>query len=115
MPGRRTADDTDWRRIARCTTQLAQGCAVAGGGTQSRRGRGHGVRARRRAWRSSTRWRGDKSLRHYQWLPSVRGDLLARLGRDAEARAEFERAAALASNARERALLLERVHALRRE
>jgi RNA polymerase sigma factor (sigma-70 family) len=58
---------------------------------------------------------GDKSLRHYQWLPSVRGDLLARLGRDAEACAEFERAAALASNARERALLLERADALRRE
>jgi predicted RNA polymerase sigma factor len=38
----------------------------------------------------------------------VRGDLLARLGRRAEARAEFERAAALTRNARERALLLER-------
>lgn len=48
------------------------------------------------------------ALQAYQWLPSVRGDLLAKLGRHAEARAEFERAAALARNARERELLLER-------
>ncbi|MCJ0761908.1 RNA polymerase sigma factor [Variovorax terrae] len=52
--------------------------------------------------------RGDKSLQGYQWLPSVRGDLLAKLGRRGEARAEFERAAGLARNARERELLLER-------
>ena len=51
---------------------------------------------------------GEKALQNYQWLPSVRGDLLAKLGRQAEARAEFERAAGLAQNARERALLLER-------
>ncbi|WP_194724893.1 RNA polymerase sigma factor [Noviherbaspirillum malthae] len=52
--------------------------------------------------------REERSLQNYQWLPSVRGDLLAKLGRNGEARAEFERAAALARNARERALLLER-------
>lgn len=52
--------------------------------------------------------RDEKSLRNYQWLPSVRGDLLARLGRTQEARGEFERAAAMARNARERELLLER-------
>ena len=51
---------------------------------------------------------GEKLLRNYQWLPSVRGDLLARLGRHDEARAEFERAAELAGNARERELLLAR-------
>ncbi|MDP3760559.1 MAG: RNA polymerase sigma factor [Ramlibacter sp.] len=51
---------------------------------------------------------GEKSLRNYQWLPSVRGDLLAKLGRNDEARAEFERAAELAGNARERELLLAR-------
>jgi predicted RNA polymerase sigma factor len=50
----------------------------------------------------------EASLRQYQWLPSVRGDLLAKLGRHAEARVEFERAAALAGNARERELLLAR-------
>ncbi|HEX8394364.1 MAG TPA: RNA polymerase sigma factor [Longimicrobium sp.] len=48
------------------------------------------------------------SLRNYHLLPSVRGDLLARLGRADEARAEFERAAALTRNERERALLLQR-------
>src|SRR5690606_18413895 len=37
------------------------------------------------------------ALKHYHWLPSVRGDLLAKLGRLGEARAEFERAAALTS------------------
>jgi len=47
-------------------------------------------------------------LKHYHLLPSVRGDLLAKLGRAGEARAEFERAAALTRNARERALLLDR-------
>ncbi|MFJ3442857.1 RNA polymerase sigma factor [Streptomyces sp. NPDC086081] len=50
----------------------------------------------------------DPALRGYHLLPSVRGDLLARLGRAAEARAEFERAADLTRNARERALLLRR-------
>lgn len=50
----------------------------------------------------------DKALQHYQWLPSVRGDLLAKLGRHAEARAEFMRAAQLAGNAREKQLLLAR-------
>lgn len=47
----------------------------------------------------------EPALRGYHLLPSVRGDLLARLGRTAEARAEFERAAGLARNARERELL----------
>ena len=50
----------------------------------------------------------EPSLAHYHLLPSVRGDLLKKLGRDAEARVEFQRAAALTRNARERALLLER-------
>ncbi|MBG0853119.1 sigma-70 family RNA polymerase sigma factor [Streptomyces spinoverrucosus] len=48
------------------------------------------------------------ALRDYHLLPSVRGDLLTRLGRTAEARAEFERAAALARNEREREMLEER-------
>ncbi len=50
----------------------------------------------------------DPSLAAYHLLPSVRGDLLEKLGRADEARAEFERAAALAGNARERELLLQR-------
>ncbi|WP_129772667.1 RNA polymerase sigma factor [Streptomyces sp. L-9-10] len=48
------------------------------------------------------------ALKDYHLLPSVRGDLLERLGRGDEARAEFERAASLTRNARERGLLLER-------
>ena len=55
----------------------------------------------------------EKSLRQYQWLPSVRGDLLAKLGRKAEAKAEFERAASLAGNEREREFLLKRAAELR--
>ena len=54
----------------------------------------------------------EPALKTYHLLPSVRGDLLARLGRHAEARAEFERAAALTRNQREKALLLERAKAL---
>jgi RNA polymerase sigma-70 factor (ECF subfamily) len=50
----------------------------------------------------------EPSLKGYHLLPSVRGDLLAKLGRLAEARKEFERAASLTRNTRERALLLER-------
>jgi RNA polymerase sigma factor (sigma-70 family) len=55
--------------------------------------------------------RDASSLRTYHLLPAVRGDLLARLGRLPEARLEFERAAALASNARERELLVDRARA----
>jgi len=51
----------------------------------------------------------EKSLQNYHLLPSVRGDLLKKLRRFDEARAEFARAAALTQNARERNFLLERV------
>ena len=50
----------------------------------------------------------EPALEKYHLLPSVRGDLLAKLGRSDEARVEFERAASLTRNARERNLLLER-------
>jgi RNA polymerase sigma factor (sigma-70 family) len=53
----------------------------------------------------------EPSLKGYHLLPSVRGDLLKRLGRLGEARAEFERAASLTRNARERELLLGRARA----
>ena len=52
--------------------------------------------------------RDEPSLARYHLLPTVRGDLLARLGRADEARAEFERAAAMTRNQAERRLLLER-------
>ncbi len=57
----------------------------------------------------------EPSLEGYHLLPSVRGDLLAKLGRFDEARDEFERAAALTRNGRERQLLLERAAACARE
>jgi RNA polymerase sigma factor (sigma-70 family) len=53
----------------------------------------------------------EPSLKAYHLLPSVRGDLLRKLGRSDEARAEFERAAGLTRNARERELLLNRARA----
>lgn len=53
----------------------------------------------------------EPSLRDYHLLPSVRANLLARLGRHDEARAAFERAASLTRNSRERDLLLERARA----
>ncbi|AKC86513.1 RNA polymerase sigma factor [Pseudoxanthomonas suwonensis] len=52
--------------------------------------------------------RGEPKLAGYHLLPSVRGDLLFKLGRRAEAQTEFERAAAMTGNARERKLLLDR-------
>jgi RNA polymerase sigma factor (sigma-70 family) len=54
---------------------------------------------------------GQPSLRGYHLLPSVRGDLLMKLGRPDEARAEFERAAELTRNAQERELVRQRAHA----
>jgi len=56
----------------------------------------------------------EATLASYHLLPTVRGDLLAKLGRFDEARPEFERAAELTQNARERELLLERAAACRR-
>ncbi|WP_116134720.1 RNA polymerase sigma factor [Trinickia diaoshuihuensis] len=55
----------------------------------------------------------NPALARYHWLPSVRGDFLAKLGRLDEARAEFERAATMTQNARERQLLLARADAMR--
>ncbi|CCH34655.1 RNA polymerase sigma factor [Actinosynnema sp. NPDC047251] len=53
----------------------------------------------------------EPALKDYHLLPSVRGDLLAKLGRTDEARTEFERAASMTRNARERTLLLDRAAA----
>jgi RNA polymerase sigma factor (sigma-70 family) len=59
--------------------------------------------------------RNESRLREYHLLPSVRGDLLERLGRLEEARAEFSHAATLTSNAREQRLLLERMVSCERD
>jgi predicted RNA polymerase sigma factor len=52
----------------------------------------------------------EPALEGYHLLPAVRGDLLEKLGRKADARIEFERAAAMATNSREKTLLSERAH-----
>ena len=53
--------------------------------------------------------RSEPALRDYHLLPTVRGDLLEKLGRGEEARAEFERAVALTPNPRQRSALLQRI------
>ncbi|HEU4424533.1 MAG TPA: RNA polymerase sigma factor [Pilimelia sp.] len=106
----RTADQTDWIRIAALYAALAERApspvvelnrAVA---VAMAFGPATGLDL-------VDRLRDEPALREYHLLPSVRGDLLLRLGRPAEARPEFERAAALTRNQRERDLLLARAAA----
>jgi len=103
----RTAEETDWSRIAALYDNLARltpspivelnrAVAVA---------MAFGPAAGLEIVDSLT---AEPSLKAYHLLPSVRGDLLKRLSRFNEARAEFERAAALTNNVRERNLLLGR-------
>jgi RNA polymerase sigma factor (sigma-70 family) len=105
------AKDTDWKRIAALYDALAQ--ATPSPVVELNRavavGMAYGPAA---GLEIADALQGDKTMRNYQWLPSVRGDLLERLGRRTEARAEFERAAAMASNAKERELLLARANTL---
>jgi len=105
------AADTDWQRIATLYDALAQ--ATPSPVVELNRAVAVAMAQGPEAGLAIIdTLRDDKALQNYQWLPSVRGDLLARLGRSAEAQAEFERAAALTHNQRERALLLERAQAL---
>ncbi|MES2912440.1 MAG: RNA polymerase sigma factor [Pseudomonadota bacterium] len=100
-------EDTDWARIAAIYDALAQ--ATPSPVIELNRAVAVGMAFGPAAGLAIVDALGaDKSLQNYQWLPSVRGDLLAKLGRHAEAAAEFERAARLAGNARERELLMER-------
>ncbi len=108
--GAACVEDTDWARIAGLYAQLMQVApspvvelnrAVA---VAMHRGPAAGLAI-------VDALQGETTLEHYHWLPSVRGDLLLRLGRTQEARAEFERAAALSENSRERTLLLARAAA----
>jgi predicted RNA polymerase sigma factor len=105
-----TPDDTDWPRIVALYGTLAQlapspivelnrAVAVA---------MAFGPQAGLDLVDSLT---SEPSLKTYHLLPSVRGDLLTKLGRLGEARVEFETAAALTRNSRERNLLLERAQA----
>jgi RNA polymerase sigma factor (sigma-70 family) len=106
----RTPSETDWHRIIILYTELAQltpspvielNRAVAVS-------MAHGPRA---GLTLVDALASEPSLARYHLLPSVRADLLYKLGRYPEARAEFERAAALTQNRRERALLLSRAAA----
>ena len=107
----RTADETDWPRISALYDALAEltpspvvelNRAVA---VSMAFGPAAGLEL-------VDRIADDPALRAYHLLPSVRGDLLAKLGRHEEAAAEFERAAAMTRNLRERELLQARAVAL---
>ena len=107
-----TVRDTDWTTIAGLYDRLAAstGSPMVLLNRAVARGMADGPQV---GLRLVEELAGVPGLRGHHLLPSVRGDLLARLGRGTDACAEFERAAALAANARERALLLRRAHALR--
>ena len=103
----RTAEKTDWARIADLYGELMQ--AMPSPIVELNRavavGMAYGPQA---GLEIIDALLAEPPLRSYHLLPSVRGDLLAKLGRAHEARAEFERAASMTQNAREREMLLKR-------
>ncbi len=103
----RTADETDWARIAGLYELLAvlSGSAVVELNRAVALAMSEGPAV---GLALADELLDVPELAGYHLLPSVRGDLLAKLGRTQEARAEFERAAGLTQNERERALLLHR-------
>jgi predicted RNA polymerase sigma factor len=107
----RTPDATDWVRIAGLYEQLARitGSPVVELNRAVALSMAYGPAA---GLSLADQLEDLPALRGYHLLPSVRGDLLDKLGRHQEAREEFERAAAMTKNNRERALLLERAAAL---
>ena len=108
----RTPEDTDWPRIVRLYDELA--AQLPSPIVELNRAVAVGMADGPRAGLEAVdTLRSEPSLKGYHHLPSVRGDLLAKLGRLDEAREEFERAASLTRNARERDLLLERAKACR--
>jgi predicted RNA polymerase sigma factor len=102
-----TAETTDWLRIADLYERLARvtGSPVVEVNRAVALGMAYGPEA---GLALLDQLDGLPALRAYHLLPSVRGDLLDKLGRRDEARAEFARAATLTQNERERALLLNR-------
>ena len=106
----RVAEDTDWERIVALYDGLAQ--LMPSPVVELNRAVAIGMAfGPEPALELVDELTAEPALRGYHLLPAVRGDLLAKLGRDEEARAEFERAASLTQNTRERALLLERMAA----
>jgi len=106
----RTPEDTNWERIAELYAALAQlmPSPVVELNRAVAVGMAFGSAAGLERVDALT---SEPSLENYHLLPAVRGDLLYKLGRLEEARVEFERAAALTLNTRERELLLERARA----
>jgi RNA polymerase sigma-70 factor (ECF subfamily) len=105
-----TAADTDWARIAALYATLAQ--VMPSPVVELNRAVAVSMAAGPAAGLALVdALTAEPALQSYHLLPSVRGDLLAKLGRMDEARLEFERAASLTRNARERALLLARAAA----
>jgi RNA polymerase sigma-70 factor (ECF subfamily) len=103
----RTPEETDWARIATLYVPLA--ALAASPVVELNRAVAVGMAFGPQAGLDLVdQLTSEPSLKAYHLLPSVRGDLLAKLGRHDEARPEFERAASLTRNARERELLLER-------
>jgi RNA polymerase sigma factor (sigma-70 family) len=109
----RTADETNWERIAALYDALAQlaPSPVVELNRAVALAMAFGPAAGLEVVDTLT---DEPSLKNYHLLPSVRGDLLVKLGRLAEAHAEFKRAASLTRNGPERALLLERAAACAR-
>ncbi len=109
-----TASDTDWPRIVSLYDELSR--VLPSPVVELNRavavGMASGAQAGLLATESLVH---DPALRDYPFLPSVRADLLAKLGRFAEAKAEIERAAVLTRNVRDRALFLERAAKYARE
>ncbi len=102
-----TAAETDWRAIADAYDALA--LVVPSAVVELNRAVAHGMAFGPRAGLALVdRLVDEPALKTYHLLPSVRGDLLVKLGRSAEARVEFERAASLTDNVRERTFLLRR-------
>jgi RNA polymerase sigma-70 factor (ECF subfamily) len=109
----RTGPDTDWARIAALYETLAQ--VTPSPIVELNRAVAVGMASGPAAGLALVdALVSEPALAGYHLLPSVRGNLLFKLGRWDEARAEFERAASLTHNARERTLLLERAAASRR-
>jgi predicted RNA polymerase sigma factor len=103
----RTAEDTDWARIAALYGVLAE--VAPSPIVELNRAIAVGMAFGPAAGLELVdRLTEEPSLQAYHRLPSVRGDLLSKLGRMDHARVEFERAAALTQNAREREMLLDR-------
>jgi len=106
----RTPEETDWTRIVALYDALAQ--LVPSPVVELNRAVAVGIAFGPAAGLELVdELIAEPSLKSYHLLPSVRGDLLAKLGRNDEARQEFERAAALTGNLRERTLLLQRAAA----